>query len=238
MKHQLIRLVGSLVMVVVAASAGPPSREPSAPHPAQHPPAGQFRQPDRLDMPDDLAPGDRNDRRRHRLPAKLTPQQHQALMGFLAEHFPDMHDRLSHQPKTAPAARGRMFGQLWHLYQTYQRHPNLGRVLIADQKLEFRIRRHARSHAAATAPDARDQLRQDLRRMLAEQFDLRLQRRRLELQELQARLEDQKQRLERLEQSRQDVIHRRLERLTSPDAGPPRHGPRRRHRPPQPADLP
>lgn len=238
MKHQLIRLVGSFVMVVVAVGAGPPPHEPAAPHAAQHPPAGQFRPPDRPDMPDDLATGDRNDRRRHRLPARLTSQQHQALMKFLAEHFPDMHGRMSHQPKTAPAARGRMFGQLWHLYQTYQRNPGLGRVLIADQKLEFHIRRHARSHAAATDSDAREQLRQDLRRMLTEQFDLRLQRRRLELKELQDRLEDQRRRLERLEQSRQEVIHRRLERLTSPDAGPPRHGPRRRHRPPQPAELP
>ena len=64
MKHQLIRLVGSLVMVVVAAGAGPPSDEPSTPHAAQHPPAGQFRPPDRPDMPDDLSTGGRNDRRK------------------------------------------------------------------------------------------------------------------------------------------------------------------------------
>jgi len=222
MKHQLIRLIGFLVMVVAAAGAGPPSHEPSA--------RGVTGGSSASALTARPAAG--------RLPARLTPQQHQALMGFLAEHFPDMHDRLSHRPKTASAARGRMFGQLWHLYQTYQRNPHLGRVLIADQKLEFRIRRHARRHAAATAPDARNQLRQDLRRMLAEQFDLRLQRRRLELKELQDRLEDQKRRLGRLEQSRQEVIHRRLERLISPDPGPPRHGPRRRHRPPQPAELP
>jgi hypothetical protein len=174
--------------------------------------------------------------------AELTPEQRRELKQFLAEHFPKLRDRAGEQRGEGSPRHDRMLRHLWPLYRTYQRNPELGEVLIEDQKLEFRIRQQARTIGAASTEEHREELLIELRDMLGRQFDLRVTQRRIELRELQEKLEAQERRLERFQRSRDKVIEGRMKRLKNEMREPGRDrrsGPRpERHRgepvPPEP----
>jgi hypothetical protein len=149
-------------------------------------------------------------------PDQFTPQQQEQLLAFIAEHFPTLHEHLKAEQGPPPARLNRLLRKLWPLYTLYNRDPQLGQVVIDDEKLEFRIRQLVRTYATAADDQQRDALRDQLREALEQQFDLRAKRRELELQELEAKLDEQRQQLTELQQSRQQLLQARLERLTRP----------------------
>jgi len=172
--------------------------------------------------PDDLLEGRRP--RRHdstgrpgRPPVELNAEQREQLLTFIAEHFPFLHERLSDEAAADRPVAGRLIRKLWPLYETCQRDPELGRLLVAEHKLEFRIRQAARSYRSADDETARHDLREELENLLREQFDVQTERRALELRKLETRLAEQKRRLEHRREAREQTVLRRLEELTERD---------------------
>ena len=211
-----------------AAATGESLQTPeSSTQPAWHP---DMRRPGRggggrLGMPpDDLVEGRRPRRhdgagRADRPPVELGPEQREQLLAFVAEHFPFLHERLSDEAAADRPAASRLIRRLWPLYETCQRDPELGGLLVAEHKLEFRIRQAVRRYGGTDDQAARDDLRNELEKLLREQFDVQTERRALELRELEARLAEQKRRLERRREACEQTILRRLEDLTERDGG-------------------
>ena len=224
----------------------------SSTQPVWHP---EMRRPGR-DGRRALPPGDppegRRSRRRDaagwpgRPPVELNAEQREQLLAFVAEHFPFLHERLSDEAAADRPVAGRVIRKLWPLYETCQRDPELGGLLVAEHKLEFRIRQAVRGYRTTEDEAARGELRDELEKLLREQFDVQTQRRTLELNQLETRLAEQKRRLEHRREAREQTILRRLEELTErgPDGRRPGRGgddwePRRGPRhlsPPDPAE--
>ena len=207
------------------------SSQPAPRHPGMRRPGrgGLERQGMR---PDDLMAG-RGPRRRDgagwpgRPPVELDAQQRQQLLAFIAEHFPFLHERLADEAAADRPVAGRLIRKLWPLYETCQRNPELGGLLVDEHKLEFRIRQAARSYRSTGDEATRQDLRSELEKLLREQFDVQTERRALELRELEARLAAQRRRLEHRREAREQTVLRRLEELTKGDR-PGRRRPDRR----------
>jgi len=152
-----------------------------------------------------------------RPPVELNAEQRQQLLAFVAEHFPFLHERLLDEAAADRPVAGRLIRKLWPLYETCQRDPELGGLLVAEHKLEFRIRQSARSYRGTDDETARHDLRNELENLLREQFDVQTERRALELRELETRIAEQKRRLEHRREARERTILRRLEELTERD---------------------
>ena len=182
--------------------------------------------------PDDLLQGRRprrhdGARRPGRPPVELSPEQREQLLAFVAKHFPFLHERLSDEAAADRPAAGRLIRRLWPLYETCQRDPELGGLLVAEHKLEFRIRQAVRRYGGTDDEAARHDLRNELEKLLREQFDVQTDRRALELRELEARLTEHKSRLEHRRQVREQTVLRRLAELTEAAGSgrrPVRHG--------------
>jgi hypothetical protein len=198
---------------------------------------------ERQAMPPDDRPEGRRPRRRDaagwpgRPPVELNAEQRQQLLAFIAEHFPFLHERLSDEAAADRPAAGRLIRKLWPLYETCQRDPELGGLLVAEHKLEFRIRQAVRSYRSTDDEAARQELRSQLEKLLREQFDAQTERRTLELRELEARLAAQRRRLEHRREAREQTVLRRLEELTTQDR-PGRRRPDRRSDGPRPGHGP
>ncbi len=148
---------------------------------------------------------------------ELNAEQREQLLAFIAEHFPFLHERLADEAAADRPVAGRLIRKLWPLYETCQRNPELGGLLVAEHKLEFRIRQAARSYRSMEDEADRQELRGELEKLLREQFDVQTERRALELRELEARLAVQKRRLEHRREAREQTVLRRLEELTERD---------------------
>jgi len=224
-------LAAALIAFVVVLGSSPAAMGESLQAPdASTQPAWYrgMRRPDRGEpgrrgmRPDDLMEG-RGPRPRDgagrpgRPPVELNAEQREQLLAFIAEHFPFLHERLADEAAAERPVAGRLIRKLWPLYETCQRDPELGRLLVAEHKLEFRIRQAARSYRGTDDERARHDLRNELEKLLREEFDVQTERRALELQQLETRLAEQKRRLEHRREARERTVLRRLEELTERD---------------------
>jgi len=150
------------------------------------------------------------------------PEQERRVLEFVKEHFPNVWERIEKQ------RRGNMekfrytlreFGPaILRLMDAMSRNPELGKVMMEDYKLELEIRDLIRRyHAEAATSDEKDSLKSQLRELLARQFDVRQQRRKLEIEALQKRIDEQKKRIQERERNKQALIDSELFRRLNPD---------------------
>lgn len=168
-------------------------------------------------------PGDGPEARRRfgdhdemRLPSK---EEIEELLAFAKEHFPEMAEHASELRESDPAMfrrlMRRVLPRLRMMKDVYDRDPQgLGRLVIADHRLNEKIRRAARDYRRAVEGDAKKAAGDQLRALLAEQWDVRMERRRLELADFEKRLAEQKRRLDERAARRDELLQQQFDRLT------------------------
>jgi len=148
----------------------------------------------------------------------MTDDEINKLIDFAKVHFPEVADHLQQLRKDDPQefrrALRRMWPRLMIMKETFDRDPQLGNLMIEDHKLEQQIHGKVRDYRQQRDPNNKQKIGDELRQLLGQQFDIRLQRRRLELADLQKRLQEQSQRLDTWAAKKQENIQRQFDRLT------------------------
>lgn len=155
-------------------------------------------------------PGPRDDN----APDFLTEKEREALMAFAKEHFPQIYELLKGAP---PEHQHRILRRVgWPLLRLMrlQRHdPELAEKLIAEHKIEMELAQLKRDYQEFPSESARESIKQKMRTLLEQRFDLRQKRLELEIRALEKRLEEARQRLDRQESNRQKLVDAEVERM-------------------------
>ncbi len=151
----------------------------------------------------------------------MTDEEIGKMLAFAQEHFPEMAKRFEDLKKDDPQEFRRAMRRVWPrmmiLRETYARDPELGKTLVEERKLEEQIHTKVRSYRQERDPANKDKIGGELKQLLGQQFDIRLQRRRLELADLQKRLAEQTQRVDAWAAKKQENVQRQFDRITGED---------------------
>ncbi|MBN1342834.1 MAG: hypothetical protein JXQ73_09160 [Phycisphaerae bacterium] len=156
-------------------------------------------------------------------------------MTFLQEQWPERHAMMLQLQVDDPQAFALAFRNIWpqmaKMIELHRNKPELAEVEIALVKLEFEIRRVARSyHMAARKaglrladepeeteglPESLKDTLASLKDLIAQRFDLEIKRAELRIQELSEQLNEQRERLEQRRQSKQEEVDRLASKMIS-----------------------
>ena len=114
-------------------------------------------------------------------------------------------------PRNERPSRGRGSSIDWELLKKYD--PEMYELERKDQEYERRGFQLAQQLRRAD-PELRDKIREDLRTVIADHFDVRQQRRRLQLKRLEEELAKARESIEKRDQSRDELINKRLSELS------------------------
>jgi len=218
--------------VVVSVSALPAAAF-DEPAPASGPAGDLLPDPGPQPPGPQMPPPDRGPRRRgrdmHRPPGpgrggpqmrELTDEQIAEALRVLRKYYPEMAQRLQRARERAGEegrpGRGRRFlRMLWpkivHLIEADREDPDHARDLVADHKLQMQIDALTRRYHRAKG-EQREQLKDQLRQKLAEQFEVRQRIRRWRVEKMQRELDRLKDELAKREANRGFMIDRELKR--------------------------
>jgi len=148
----------------------------------------------------------------------MTDEEIGKMLAFAQEHFPEMAKRFEDLKKDDPQEFRRAMRRVWPrmmiLRETYARDPQLGKLLVEERKLEEQIHTKVRSYRQERDEGNKNKIGDELKQLLGQQFDIRLQRRRLELADLQKRLAEQTQRVDAWAARKQENVQRQFDRIT------------------------
>lgn len=141
------------------------------------------------------------------------PEQIEELMAFTKAHFPEMYERLDRTRRENAGQFRQMLRtmrpHILRMLQLSREDPQLAEKVIAIQQVEMRLRMLRQRHRPGLPDEQRRAIRSELRRLLEQRFDLRMQRIELEIAGLQKRLDAQRQHKAR-------IIEEELSQLTEP----------------------
>jgi hypothetical protein len=147
------------------------------------------------------------------LPA-FTPQREAGAMSFVQQHHPELASLLTKLKRTNAAEYEQAIRELFRtserLAQVQERDPQRYALELELWKVESRIRLLA---ARLTMGGESEVLRQRLRTLLEEQFELRLARQRLDRDRTAERLQRHEEAIVRMEQNREKQLETALRRL-------------------------
>jgi len=232
---------GLLVAIGLAAAATasekksdqpekPPDKKAKKPRSERRPPQPGFRAPlGGPRGPGDIGPGRGFLRGRNgggipgegdRPPPRfmLSQEELEEMTAFVREHFPEQYEklrRLHGKDKLRPIA-AKLWPRIREIILAYRRNPELGNLMVEDLKLEEQFREKFQSYRGASK-ESRKQIEDEIRTLLARQFDVRQKRRAVEIHELEKRLADQKRILEERSAHKDDIITRELDRRLHPE---------------------
>lgn len=196
--------------------ASPRGGEPDRPGGRRH--WREFRRPDDPNLHDARPrqmrpPGPRKDGP-DSAPDFLTEKEREELMAFTKEHFPKMYELLRDSPRAHQRRMLRRVGwPMLRLLRLQQHDPQLAEKLIAEHKIEMELAQLKRDYRDFPSEAARENIKQKMRAILEQRFEIRQQRLELEIQALQKRLEEARERMARQEADRQKLIDAEVERL-------------------------
>lgn len=192
---------------------------------AGRPPHGPFddhpRRPDRPGSRPLDRMGDPEGRGPMSLFARLTPREKQEMETFLREHFPRLAEQAERTREVNPQRYLRLMTRLTPemqgLMDLMANDPERGALMIEERRLDAEIRLVAR-RARSTDVNQNVPARERLAELVGRLFDVRHQRREMEIRELDARVLELKARHEEATRMRQKSIDRMIEeRLEPPD---------------------
>jgi len=164
--------------------------------------------------PRDMRPPGPRLEHRDRAPDFLTPQEREELMAFTQEHFPRIYELLRDSPRAHQHRLLKRVGwPMLRLLRLHRHDPELAEKLIAEHKIEMELAQLKRDYLEFPSEAARENIKQKMRELLEQRFDLRQQRLELEIRALEKRLEEARQRLARQEGDRQRLVDTEVERI-------------------------
>ncbi len=143
-------------------------------------------------------------------------------MKLLSEHAPEWHEKLAdlrqRRPERFERIIGRIADELRPVFEMRDQHPELARLVIEDFKVEHRLRQLAQDYASADVTQKRS-LDPEIERLVREQVELRMLRRRAQLEVMAQRLERERERLRQDEEKVEALVAQRIEQVKR--GGPP-----------------
>jgi hypothetical protein len=132
----------------------------------------------------------------------ISPEQTEQLMEFIREHFPERYKLLRRMRERNPELFQRRIAEaaprVLELLLRMKENPELGELMIQQQRLEEELHERVDDYFLIAEEDdaEREELRAAVEDTVSQLVELRLQRRRMEIDALQHRLEEQRERLE------------------------------------------
>lgn len=158
-----------------------------------------------------------------------TPEEFAAeverAMKFMEEHFPGMHEHMSNLKSRSPRLFERrmrmMLPRMTRMMDHYENDPVSGEMMIKEHRLNFEIRMRAERLLGTEDEAARSRLRDELRSIVRERFETRLQLRKAEIGRLERRINAVKENLARDERQMETIIDREVDDIIAGDGEPP-----------------
>ena len=152
------------------------------------------------------------------VPAQLTAEQEDELLGAIEHRFPHRHRQLVELKESNPERYHEVIAQWWHRYQDWQEMgEELGELAAAKQELAIRSLRLARLWRQAADADEKEEIAERLRSVLAEKFDVEQLYHEKRLQEMQEQIENLRTQLASRAQRRDEIIQQELDRKLDGD---------------------
>jgi hypothetical protein len=149
--------------------------------------------------------------------SRLSAQQQQSALEFVKEHHPQLNTLINRLKNRDPAEYHKALTDVFRTYERLERMQERDRpryeVELKLWKVNSRIRLLAARMAADQAADQSPTLESQLRHLLSERTDLRLQQLALERERLNSRIERIDSQAAQLSSEREAVIDREVERL-------------------------
>lgn len=202
---KLFPAIAMFLLPVIAPGALPSARVALAGPPSQNePPPDSFGPPPGSHMPGAFGreAGGRMDGppRRHRRGddgrrprrRELSQSQRKHLQEFTKEHFPRMYSELQRlRERNTKRYKKRIADiapRILHIMETMGSDPEEGSLMVREHRLGFKIRHLSRQYRRATDEDKRSKLRDEVRKLCAEEFDCRQALRERGIRKMDARI--------------------------------------------------
>jgi len=149
----------------------------------------------------------------------ISPEQTEQLMEFLQEHFPRRHRLLcrlrERNPDHFQKRLAEMAPRVLELLLRMKENPELGELLLEQQRLEDELREQVGSYRALDEEDEaeRQERRAGIEEIVSRLVEVRLQRREQEIASLERRLQEQKRGLEEDRENRAELVADEMERV-------------------------
>lgn len=159
-------------------------------------------------------PASKKDRDRAKPPVAVTAQQEAEVLQFLRQHHTELAELLGHLQLSRPADYTRAIRDIWHARERLRqvekgdgdRYELELQAWVLQSKIQLLVARLAMSDTASS--------RDELRRLLAEQFDLKLRFSQLDRERTAERLQKLDDQLRRLTDSRTELLEKEFLSLT------------------------
>jgi hypothetical protein len=155
---------------------------------------------------------------------RLSEEERAAIAAFVEERFPMMFLELERvrmrHPQRFERRMRRIAPEMREMMELMETHPERGALRIQERRLDIQKRHVASRYRSTDDPQKRERLREEFRRLCAESFDCRHQRRAIEIRELEARIKEFRQRHEEATRTRNRFIDREVRRRLGDPGGP------------------
>ncbi|MFQ5414046.1 MAG: hypothetical protein ACE5E6_06265 [Phycisphaerae bacterium] len=199
-----------------------PQPERDAPGPGERDAVPPGRHADSAPVLPPGAIGPRRDDRRPRPPAalwaRMSEEERADLLAFLADRFPDMAEDLevlrNRHPERYDRRMKRIAWDIVRLMDLCAHNPDVGRLAVEERRLDLRARGLARRYRNTDDAALRQRIRNHMRETIAAMFDLRHERRSIEIEQVRQRVHELERRHEEISRHREEMIdHETQERL-------------------------
>ncbi len=148
---------------------------------------------------------------------ELSEADRKAVTNFMQEHFPRMVVELDRLKESSPQKferrMERVAGEMRRLMDAKDKDPRRATVLIRERQVGLQLQQLAKEYHSAAGDEEKLRIRKAVRELAAQEFDNRLERRKLELHQLETKLAELKDRLAESESVRDDMLDRRTREL-------------------------
>lgn len=157
---------------------------------------------------------------------RMTDEEQAVVKAFIEERFPRMYVELErleeHSPERYARRMARIAPEMRRLMEILDTDPERGTLMIQERQQDIMLRFLARRYRSANNAEDEAKIRGRARELAEKLFDVRHQRRALEIRELETRLDELRGRHEQAAQMRDQLIERELKDLLDGPARPPR----------------
>lgn len=109
----------------------------------------------------------------------------------------------------------RMLPDIIRMMDVYERDPQMGALMIRERQLDMRVRHAAMKFHRSEDPEEKKPLREQIRKLVGEVFDVQVRRRALEIESLKSRLAELTEQLSAQEEMRDELIKQRAQNVLS-----------------------
>lgn len=155
----------------------------------------------------------------------MSPEQVTRLMDFTKQEFPKLHQRLVSVRETNPVVFRQMVrrvrGPVSEIVRVQQHDPKAARRLIDAHRIEIDLTELQGEYRAAKSDSRRQQVKSEMRELVARRCELRLERLKDEVSGLEKRLEYAKKEMAKREKDNDQIVDQELNRLLATGAKSP-----------------